>query len=414
MNLRKSVRITKKVLEGGVWKFIALRRNGLRYIWDDRPGAYFLDWWEEGRRRREFAGKTPSQALTAQRRKQNEVVGSILINRQSDPSSPQTRKLVYQSAVEEPLQISIAEARRLFSAHVVVHSPDKPETVRRYAQALTHFERLLGHRKFVEAITRADIDDYKTKRCQEKSERTGRIITAQTVNFELGVFRTFFYYLIQERDLKLDNPCEKFKKLRDAKQKSRRRPPTYDQEELDALFTQSDEFERSVFATLLLTGLRKRELYFLAWPDIDFRAGLLRVTGDGKQGFSPKDYEIREIPLPPDLMQILRTQPRRAPWVFPNRNGGRLTHLLRRLKTTAERAGVMSATLHKFRHTYCTRLLETGADIVTVQKLMGHSDIQTTMRYLNPRDELKHSAAERLSLGASPKKTPRKNIEDGD
>ena len=154
------------------------------------------------------------------------------------------------------------EARKLFSAHVAAHSPDKPETVRRYSEALTHFERILGHREFVETITRADIDEYKIKRRQESSQRTGRIINAQTVNFEVGVLRTFFYFLINERGLDLDNPCEKFKKLRDVKQKSRQRPPTYGQEELDALFLHSDDFERSVLATLLLTGLRKRELYF--------------------------------------------------------------------------------------------------------------------------------------------------------
>lgn len=69
---------------------------------------------------------------------------------------------------------------------------------------------------------------------------------------------------------------------RDAKQKSRSRPPTYRQEEIDAISAHSDEFERAVFGTLLLTGLRKRELYFLMWPDIDFRDGVLRLTGDGK------------------------------------------------------------------------------------------------------------------------------------
>ena len=292
------------------------------------------------------------------------------------------------------------EARTLFLAHVAAHSPDKPETQRRYRQVMEHFERLFGHRSFAEAITRADIDEYKITRRQEKSERTERLISARTVNFEVGVLRTYFYYLINERGLDIDNPCAKFKKLRDAKQKSHGRPSTYSQEELDALFAHSDTFERAVFGTLLLTGLRKRELYFLAWPDIDYRDGVLRVTGEGKEGFSPKDYEIREIPMPPDLVEILKAQPRRLQWVFPNRNGRRLTHLLRRLKTSAERAGVANATLHKFRHTYCTRLLETGTDIVTVQKLMGHSDIQTTMRYLNPRDELKHSAAKRLSLRA--------------
>jgi hypothetical protein len=52
----------------------------------------------------------------------------------------------------------------MFLAHIQAHSPDKPETVRRYRQVLDHFERLTGHRKHVEAITRADIDDYKIGR----------------------------------------------------------------------------------------------------------------------------------------------------------------------------------------------------------------------------------------------------------
>ena len=69
--------------------------------------------------------------------------------------------------------------------------------------------------------------------------------------------------------------------------------------------------------------------------------------------------------MPPDVIEILERQPRTARWMFANRNGRRLTHLLRRLKTSAKCAGVQNATLHKFRHTYCTRLLETGTDTVS-------------------------------------------------
>ena len=84
--------------------------------------------------------------------------------------------------------------------------------------------------------------------------------------------------------------------------------------------------------------------------------------------------------------------------MFPTATGGRQTHLLRRLKKLAEAAGVADATLHKFRHTYATRLLESGCDIVTVQKLMGHSDIETTRQYLNPDEDLKRQAVNRLRL----------------
>ncbi|MBM3813311.1 MAG: hypothetical protein FJW20_16930, partial [Acidimicrobiia bacterium] len=81
------------------------------------------------------------------------------------------------------------------------------------------------------------------------------------------------------------NPCARCKKLRDAKQKAGGRPSTYTQAELDAIFARCDAFKKAVFATLLLTGLRKRELYFLTWRDVDLRVGTLRVSGAGKVGF---------------------------------------------------------------------------------------------------------------------------------
>lgn len=131
----------------------------------------------------------------------------------------------------------------------------------------------------------------------------------------MSTLRTFFYYLINERGVKTENPCARFKHLRDAKNKAGRRPPTYTQAQLDALFTYTDVFEKALFATLLLTGLRKRELYFLSWRDVDLTTANLRVSGEGKTGFSPKDYEERVIPLPPDLVDLLshlpdREQPR--------------------------------------------------------------------------------------------------------
>ena len=194
------------------------------------------------------------------------------------------------------------------------------------------------------------------------------------------------------------NPCAYFKPLKDEKAKARRKPPTYSQEEIDRLFAACDDFEKAVLATLLLTGLRKQELYYLKWPDMDFKKATLRITGEDKEGFSPKDYEERILPIPDDLMPFLKKLPRASDWVFPSAKGGRMTHLLRRLKDIAERAGVANATLHKFRHTYATRLLESGCDIVTLQHLLGHSDLQTTRQYLSPEEDLKRKAVNKLKL----------------
>ena len=290
----------------------------------------------------------------------------------------------------------------MFLDHVRVHSPDKPKTVQRYGKVIEHFERILGKKKYAEAITRVDIDDYKTSRSKEYSQQhPNRRITPRTINYELAVIRTFFYFLINVRGIRIENPCARFKALKDQKQKARRRPPTYKQEELDLLFGTCNETEKTIFATLLLTGLREQELYHLAWPDVTIKnppKATLCVTGEGKDGFSPKDYEERAIPIPEELAELLKKLPRTSEWVFPNAKGRKMTHLLRKLQAIADRAGIKNATLQKFRHTYATRLLESGADIVTVQKLMGHSDLDTTGQYLNPDEDLKRKAVNRLSI----------------
>jgi integrase len=387
----KRVRIIKKIRESsGLWKFISLDRIHNGYVWDKRPGYYFVEWWQGKKRCRQMAGHTPSEATEAQRRKRNELLGE-LIAAGKDIAKP-----------EEGSATTFANAIQMFLSHVRVHSPDKPNTLRRYEKVQEHFERILGKKKFIEAITRADIDDYKTARStQESQQHKGRIITPRTINFEVSVLRTFFYFLINERGIRMENPCARFKALKDQKAKARRKPPTYTQAELDKIFAKCDETEKTIFATLLLTGLRDQELCFLAWRDVDIKNpknASIKVSGEGKDGFSPKDYEERPIPIPEELAERLAKIPRTAEWVFPNKKGKRLTHLLRRLKEIAEAAKVPHATLHKFRHTYATRLLESGCDIVTVQKLMGHSDIETTQQYLNPDEALKRQAVSRLSL----------------
>jgi hypothetical protein len=83
---KKQVRIIKKIREAsGVWRFISLQRAGSRYVWDDRPGYYFLDWREGQKRKREYAGDTPSEATE----------GASM----SDSGSPVLRRQIEQSWV---------------------------------------------------------------------------------------------------------------------------------------------------------------------------------------------------------------------------------------------------------------------------------------------------------------------------
>jgi hypothetical protein len=113
---RKRVRVIKKIreVEGG-WRFVSMKKIGARYAWDNRPGHFFIEWWEGRKRRRELAGQTPSEAMEAQRRKRNELVGEALVGGKKAPPEP-----------SEGSATPLTDAIQMFLQHVRVHSPDKP------------------------------------------------------------------------------------------------------------------------------------------------------------------------------------------------------------------------------------------------------------------------------------------------
>jgi hypothetical protein len=165
MALVKRVRIMKKVQDAVAgWRFVSLKRSGKRYIWDSRPGLYFLDWRDGTRRRRELAGATPAEALEAQRRKQNDLIGEAVA---------QGKTLSESTAQRVDLTLTAA-AVRMHLEHVKAHSPDKPRTLSRYRKVLEHFERILGSRRYVAVITRSDIDHYKISRSAELGQQHRR------------------------------------------------------------------------------------------------------------------------------------------------------------------------------------------------------------------------------------------------
>jgi integrase/recombinase XerD len=178
-----------------------------------------------------------------------------------------------------------------------------------------------------------------------------------------------------------------------------REPEVYTDDELDVFFKACSPFYARVFHTLLMAGLRKQEMENLEWTDINFETGTLSVRA--KKTFQPKDWEEREIEIPRELLEMLFSAKKDRGLVFATKSGKKYTHVWDDCKDIAKKIGAALAEKadeeatervvretaakyhpHKFRATYCTKLLQSGIDLKTVQKLMGHKTIESTMRYL--------------------------------
>lgn len=150
--------------------------------------------------------------------------------------------------------------------------------------------------------------------------------------------------------------------------------------------------DRAILELLYSTGMRVSELANLDMPALDFASGMVRVTGKGnKERLTPMGNPAMEslIAYQPQREQLRRERLKRGldhdgEALFLNTRGSRLTtRSIERLVTTyAQRAGIASrVTPHALRHSFATHLLEMGADLRTVQELLGHASLSTTQKY---------------------------------
>ena len=166
--------------------------------------------------------------------------------------------------------------------------------------------------------------------------------------------------------------------------KRQRLPAILSAEEVTRILDHTTNIKHWVMiATFYATGLRCNELRNLKISDIDSQRMVIHVR-EAKGGIP------RDIALSPALLERLRVYWRRSKpkdWLFPSKM--RPQQMMERKSirfachVAARRAGIdKPVTPHVFRHSFATHMLEAGADLRTIQILLGHADIQTTARYL--------------------------------
>lgn len=202
--------------------------------------------------------------------------------------------------------------------------------------------------------------------------------------------RSFFEYLIFEKYIKT-NPLS----LIESPRISRKLPDTLTIKEIDLLISNinisTNEGERNIalIETLYGCGLRVSELISLKISDLFFSEGFIKVTGKGnKQRLVPiSDLNKRVIKSYMDnSRKKLKIEEKSKDILFLNRRGKKLSRAM--IFTIIKRLAKLSnikknISPHTFRHSFATHLLKNGADLKTIQQLLGHQSITTTEIYMH-------------------------------
>jgi integrase/recombinase XerD len=284
--------------------------------------------------------------------------------------------------------MEIAATISSFLTYVKVEKGLSSNTVSAYKRDLVKFDDFAQKRKLsLESVSRDDLVDFLAGLYRLNLE-------SRTVARHLVTLRNFFRFA-QVHDLISTDPSINLESP-----KIRRSLPGYLRlEEVERLLEQPDSTtplgmrDRAMLEVLYSTGLRVSELIGLKVSDLDSKVGCVRCIGKGdKERIVPvgrKALVMVEKYLR-DARPKLLGKLRGSPTLFVNRRGVSLSRVgvWKILSGYGKRAGLrVSLTPHMLRHSFATHLLERGADLRSVQLMLGHADISTTQIYTHVVEE---------------------------
>jgi integrase len=249
------------------------------------------------------------------------------------------------------------------------HAPKVSESQQRsYATSSKHLIKFFEEMNLL-SISPKDITRYKVLRREAG-------LKPATINRELAMLSKAFNVAIREWEWLSTNPVSRVSKEKEDNERDR----WLTVKEEASILENSPEWLRDIILFNLHTGLRQDELLSLTWDRVDMfrRTILIADTKNGK----PKT-----IPLNKTALGILESKGKvisiRSRIVFHSKCGTKIDkHNLRRALVIAkEKAGIEDFTFHGLRHTFATRLAQSGVDLYKISKLLGHKDIKTTQRY---------------------------------
>ena len=255
-------------------------------------------------------------------------------------------------------RITLDELMKYFLNYSFLNKKSYEQDMYRSRVILQYF----GHSRYIDTIKALDIEQF-------KGFLVSNICSKTTANRYLEILSKMFNMAIDNEWLS-KNPIKKNTKFRIKNYTVR----YLTEEEEKRLFKYLTGDLKNIVIIALSTGLRKSNILNLKWENINLEFKTIEITEN-------KSNKHLKIFMNNKLCNLFKSLPHVSEYVFINKYTKKPYVKLRSWKTALKKAGIENFRFHDLRHTVCTRLIKQGVPLPTVQQIMGHSSIQTTMRY---------------------------------
>ena len=291
-------------------------------------------------------------------------------------------KILSVSAEDDEMSGNARESLDLFISYLNGARACSRHTVSAYRRDLIQFFASISQEEsFDPEVHLRDLDPRSVTPVMVKgflSDLRGRDLDPRSVNRKLSAVKGFFRFLVSQQIVET-NPAAGIKGLK----QSVRQPGFLPTEEMDRLLDGADLPNRdaAILEVLYSSGIRVGSLVGLNVGDYDPKSQSLRILAKGnKEQLVPLGEPAAEA-----LSNYLaeRDDPGFGEPLFLNRRGGRLTarSVQRLTKRLGLQLGIGRVTPHTMRHSFATHLLDSGADLRSIQELLGHESLKTTQKY---------------------------------
>ena len=246
------------------------------------------------------------------------------------------------------------------------------------------------------AVTPTDLEEWRRRQTE---------VSVATVNRHLAFLRRVFSVAVRD-GLCVQNPVSQIRLA--SENNARIRWLSIEEEDRLRAHCSAELWLQIELA--VLTGLRQSEQFMLQWSSVDFATGVITIPRS-------KSGSVRRVPMSDRVTQILAGMRSRgsSSWVYPayandggngvlNDAGG--SRLWREFNRARKGAGLVDLHWHDLRHTFASRLVMSGVDLYTVQKLLGHRTIEMTQRYAHLAPDHLRSAVQTLAAKSEPTQKP--------